>query len=148
MKILTTSTNAQTLSFIPRSYPSTVKLTLRDNSTNTTETISNLTLTQTKDTASISTAFSVSSAPLVEGRFYDLKIIEGTGANWNTFTTNWELASANWESVLANETTIYIDKIFCTDQTIDQSENSYYDINSGEYTQTTAYPDDDYIIIS
>ena len=148
MKILTTSTNAQTLEFIPRAYPSTVKITLRDNSTNASNTIENLTLTQTKDKASISTAFSVSSAPLVEGRFYDLKIIQGLGANWNTFTGNWEATTANWENVIASEATIYIDKIFCTDQTINQEDNNYYDINSGEYTQTTAYPDDDYIIIS
>jgi hypothetical protein len=148
MKILTTSTNAQTLEFIPRAYPSTVKITLRDNSTNASNTIENLTLTQTKDKASISTAFSVSSAPLVESRFYDLSIIQGIGQLWNTFTSNWEAATANWENVISSENTIYKDKIFCTDQTINQADNNYYDINSGEYTQTTAYPDDDYIIIS
>ena len=148
MKILTTSTNAQTLEFIPRAYPSTVKITLRDNSTNASNTIENLTLTQTKDKASISTAFSVSSAPLVESRFYDLSIIQGIGQLWNTFTSNWEAATANWENVISSENIIYKDKIFCTDQTINQADNNYYDINSSEYTQTTAYPDDDYIIIS
>ena len=148
MKILTTSTNAQTLEFIPRAYTSTVKITLRDNSTNASNTIENLTLTQTKDKASISTAFSVSSAPLVESRFYDLSIIQGIGQLWNTFTSNWEAATANWENVISSENTIYKDKIFCTDQTINQADNNYYDINSSEYTQTTAYPDDDYIIIS
>lgn len=148
MKILTTSAGNQTLTFVPREYPTSVKMTLRDTSTNASNSINNLTLTKSNDKASITTAFTVSTAPLVEGRFYDLSIIKGVGANWNTLTTLWEATSDNWESVTSTETTIYLDKIFCTDQTIDQSENSYYDINNGEYTQTTSYPSDDYIIIS
>lgn len=143
MKILTTSAAAQTLTFIPREYPATVKMNLRDTSTNTTSTVNSLTLTKSNDNASINTAFT-----LVEGRFYDVDIIKGIGANWNTFTTQWQLATDNWENIVSSEVVIYKDKIFCTDQTIDQANNSYYDINSGEYTETTSYPDDNYIIIS
>ena len=143
MKILTTSTSAQTLTFVPRSYPSEVIVTIRDTSTNTTTRTENVTLTKSNDKASISHAFS-----LVEGRFYDLKIIEGIGALWNTYNVLWEAASDNWESIVSSEENIYLDKIFCTDQTINQTDNNYYTINSGEYTETTSYPDDDYIIIS
>lgn len=143
MKILTTSTDAQTLTFVPRSYPSEVIVSIRDTSTNTTTRTENVTLTKSNDKASISTTFS-----LKEGRFYDLKIIEGIGALWNTYNVLWQAATDNWESIVSSEDNIYLDKIFCTDQTIDQSNNDYYTINSGEYTQTTSYPDDDYIIIS
>jgi len=143
MKILTTSTLAQTLTFAPRAYPSEVIVSIRDNSTNTTTRTENITLTQNNDNASISTTFS-----LKEGRFYDLKILQGIGALWNTYNVIWEAASDNWESITTSEETIYLDKIFCTDQTINQAENNYYTINSGEYTQTTNYPDDDYIIIN
>ena len=143
MKILTTSAAAQTLTFIPREYPATVKMNLRDTSTNTTSTVNSLTLTKSNDNASINTTFT-----LVEGRFYDVDIIKGIGANWDTFTTQWQLATDNWENIISSEVTIYKDKIFCTDQTINQANNSYYNINSGEYTETTSYPDDDYIIIS
>lgn len=143
MKILTTSTSAQTLTFAPRAYPSEVILSIRDNSTNTTTRTENVTLTKSNDNASISTTFS-----LKEGRFYDLKILQGIGALWNTYNVIWEAASDNWESITTSEETIYLDKIFCTDQTINQAENNYYTINSGEYTQTTNYPDDDYIIIN
>lgn len=143
MKILTTSTSAQTLTFAPRSYPSEVIVSLRDSSTNTTTRTENVTLTQTNDNASISTTFS-----LVEGRFYDLKILQGVGALWNTYTTEWQLATDNWESITTSEESIYLDKIFCTDQTVNQADNDYYTINSGQYTQTTSYPDDDYIIIN
>ena len=143
MKILTTSTSAQTLTFVPRSYPTEVILSIRDTSTNTTTRTENVTLTRSNDKASISHAFS-----LVEGRFYDLNIIEGIGALWNTYNVQWEAASDNWESIVSSEENIYLDKIFCTDQTINQADNNYYTINSGEYTETTSYPDDDYIIIS
>jgi len=143
MKILTTSTSNQTLSFLPREYPSTVKMTLRDNSTNATTTVNTLTLTKSNDNASITNAFA-----LVEGRFYDLNIIKGQGQLWNTLTTQWQLVTDNWENIVSSENVIYKDKIFCTDQTIDQLNDSYYDINSGEYTETTSYPDDDYLIIS
>ena len=143
MKILTTSNAAQTLTFTPRSYPSSVTVSIRDNSTNTTTRTQNVTLTRVKDNATISTTYT-----LVEGRFYDLKIIEGIGALWNQFTTNWEAATDNWENIISSEKDVYLDKVFCTDQTIDQSDNQYYTINDGEYTETTSYPDDDYIIIS
>lgn len=143
MKILTTSTSAQTLTFVPRSYPTEIILSIRDTSTNTTTRTENVTLTRSNDKASISHAFS-----LVEGRFYDLNIIEGIGALWNTYNVQWEAASDNWESIVSSEENIYLDKIFCTDQTINQADNNYYTINSGEYTETTSYPDDDYIIIS
>tara|TARA_E500000178_G_C17018347_1_gene754146 strand:- start:1457 stop:1888 length:432 start_codon:yes stop_codon:yes gene_type:complete len=142
MKILTTSTSAQTISFVPRVYPSQVNLKIRDNSTNTTTTAENLTVTKTNDTASVSTTFS-----LVEGRFYDLNVTRGIGSLWESFTTNWEAATDNWESILSSEETIYLDKIFCTDQTINQANNDYYTINSGDYTQTTDYPNDEYTII-
>ena len=65
------------------------------------------------------------------------------------YTNNsMELVTDNWENIVSSENVIYKDKIFCTDQTIDQLNDSYYDINSGEYTETTSYPDDDYLIIS
>jgi hypothetical protein len=48
--------------------------------------------------------------------------------------------------VLLNGSVIYKDKVFCTDQTINQSNNDYYDINENEYTTEDSY-DNDYIII-
>ena len=143
MKILTTSTSAQTITFAPRTYPSTVIVLIRDTSTNTTTRTESVSLTRTNDKASISTTFS-----LKEGRFYDLKILQGVGALWNTYNVIWEAATNTWENIITTEKDIYLDKVFCTDQTIDQSNNDYYTINNGVYTETTSYPDDDYIIIS
>ena len=42
-------------------------------------------------------------------------------------------------------TVIFRDKIFCTDQTIDQETNNYYDMNQGLYIENTS-GNNDYII--
>lgn len=112
---LTTSASAQTFKVIPRSYASTVSMILRDDSTNTSTTYSVSTTTD-KNYLVISKAL---SPVLVEGRFYDLTLKEGSNV-------------------------IYKDKVFCTDQTI-----LSYSVNNGEFTTPTgndAY-DNDYIVI-
>lgn len=115
MKHLTTSTDAQTILMIPRSYGSEGTLILRDDSTNeeTTEVVS---LTKTGEYLSLEHSFS-----LIEGRFYDFRI------------------------EISNDI-VYRDKIFCTDQDINQNVNDYYSVNEGEYTSESSF-DNDYIII-
>lgn len=112
---LTTSTDAQTIRIIPRSYATNVSLIFRDDSTNTEVTYSTTATTQSNYLV-ISESLS-----LTEGRFYDLTIKEGAEI-------------------------IYKDKVFCTDQTVDQDTNDYYSVNSGEYVSDTSY-DNDYIIL-
>jgi len=116
MKHLTTSTSAQTLKIIPRSYASTVSMILRDDSTNTSTTYGSISTSTDKNYLVITKAL---SPVLVEGRFYDMTVKEGSNV-------------------------IYKDKIFCTNQTI-----SSYSVNSGEYTVPTGNDqyDNDYIII-
>jgi hypothetical protein len=69
MKILTTSSEAQTLSFIPRAYSTSGSLVLRDDSTNEVLTSSE-TLTKVGEYLTISKVFS-----LVEGRYYDFSVV-------------------------------------------------------------------------
>jgi hypothetical protein len=113
---LTTSASAQTLKVIPRSYASSVSMILRDDSTNTLTTYSSISTSTDKNYLVVSQAL---SPVLVEGRFYDLTLKEGSNV-------------------------IYKDKVFCTDQTI-----SSYSVNNGEYTVPTGNDvyDNDYIII-
>ena len=113
---LTTSASAQTLKIIPRSYASSVSMILRDDSTNTSTTYSSISTSTDKNYLVVSQAL---SPVLVEGRFYDLTIKEGSNV-------------------------IYKDKVFCTDQTI-----SSYTVNSSEYTVPTGNDvfDNDYIVI-
>lgn len=88
MKVLTTSTDAQSLSIIPREYPATISIRLRDESTNEVTTYSDVATTSDKGYLNFSNAFS-----LTENVFYELSILSGSNV-------------------------IYKDKIFCTDQTI------------------------------
>ena len=113
---LTTSASAQTLKVIPRSYASSVSMILRDDSTNTSTTYSSISTSTDKNYLVVLQAL---SPVLVEGRFYDLTIKEGSNV-------------------------IYKDKVFCTDQTI-----SSYTVNSSEYTVPTGNDvfDNDYIVI-
>ena len=118
---LTTSASAQTIKIIPRSYASSVTMIVRDDSTNTSTTYSSVSATTDKNYLVISKAL---SPVLVEGRFYDLTVKEGASV-------------------------IYKDKIFCTSQTVNQANNDYYTVNSGEYTIPTGNDkhDNDYIIV-
>ena len=138
MIVLTTQTSEQTFNVIPREYVTDATICITDESTN--EEICVLT----------------------------------TGAEWNTNTFEWQLANYDWEDeagiVITNDlmyitmnlnliegrfydlkisnvsgTVIFRDKIFCTDQTIDQATNNYYDMNLGQYTINTS-GNNDYII--
>jgi len=57
---------------------------------------------------------------LKEGRFYDLKVYSGTNI-------------------------IYRDKVFCTDQSTNQSNNEHYSVNKDEYVQESG--NNDFIIL-
>lgn len=141
MIILTTSTGEQTLQVIPRLYPDDIIVTLRDESTNTIVSYTlenqewqdynenwNLAEFNWNDSAASfyednGYLYIIANLSLTEGRFYELTIKDNS-----------------------NNDVIYRDKVFCTDQTIDQDTNNYYSINSGQYTEEQSY-DNDYIII-
>lgn len=90
MKVLTTSTSAQQLEVIPRSYPSTITVKLRNEITNEVTTIPSISTTIVKGYLRFSTIYD-----LEESYFYELTILDGSSV-------------------------IYKDKIFCTNQEIDQ----------------------------
>ena len=90
MKVLTTSTDAQSMSIIPRIYASTISIKLRDESTNEVTTYSDVATTTDKGYLTFSNAYA-----LTENVFYELTILEGSSV-------------------------IYKDKVFCTDQTISE----------------------------
>jgi len=103
MIILTTSASAQQLKFIPREY-SADSIVITDNDTNTPVTYTGLTFATNKYYLQGNVIF---NPILVEGRFYTLKVLNGTSV-------------------------VYKDNIFCTDQAI-----STYSINDGVYTKNT-----------
>jgi len=139
MKILTTSTGDQTIRVIPRSYPDDLTIIVRDDSTNTETTY-----------------------------VLDSMEWENSDEEWQAVEMNWNDAGGYYEEndylvitnqyaltegrfydlTLKNELNeiIYKDKLFCTDQTIDESTNNYYTVNKDEYTVENTY-DNDYIIL-
>lgn len=153
MKVLTTSTNLQTIKVIPRVFTNSIVLKLRDDSTNDKvsfilpETIIN------KDYLEISNIFS-----LKEGRFYDLTVYKVNGsygqfkerviADSGTFVNNTCLYNFLDAQNLINTSSldiIYLDKIFCTDQAINQNTNNYYSVNKDEYVSKSG--NNDYIVL-
>lgn len=138
MKKLTTSTDPQTIQIIPRDYIDVATLVLRDDSTNT-SVIKEVEITTANGYSSITTDFE-----LKEGRFYDLQL-QNDANLWNTNLDQWQLANYNWEQSLPNDV-YYKDKIFCTDQRINQELREYYALNTGQFVTEESY-DNDYIII-
>lgn len=117
MIILTTSATAQSLSVIPRSYVSTFTLSIRDDSTNVEKTYS---ITNAVNSGNYLNFNNIFDPILVENHFYDLKLI-------------------------SNGEVIFKDRIFCTDQDIDQLNNDHYDLNSNEYLDYDGY-DNTYLV--
>ena len=117
MIILTTSATAQSLSVIPRSYVSTFTLSIRDDSTNVEKTYS---ITSAVNSGNYLNFNNIFDPILVENHFYDLKLI-------------------------SNGEVIYKDRIFCTDQDIDQLNSDYYNLNSNEYLDYDGY-DNTYLV--
>jgi hypothetical protein len=118
MKIITTS-GIKTFNVIPRQFISgTVDVLLIDN-----ETGRSFKNTPTAETVGNYMTFTVAFSTLTEGKFYTFEVnINPNGAN------------------------LYKDKVFCTDQTINQATNNYYSVNDGEYTTENSF-DNDYIIL-
>jgi len=116
MILLSTSADAQTLKVIPREYVTSATMSLRDDTTNTSVDYS-VSPTTNVNHLEISQALS-----LKEGRYYDLTLKKTDGS------------------------VIYKDKVFCTAQTVDQSNNDYYTVNKDVYTTDTSF-DNDYIIL-
>jgi hypothetical protein len=140
MKILRTTLDPQTIEFIPRRYNTTGTVAIRDESTNMIR-LYNSELTQVGDLLSITESFE-----LVEGRMYELAISSDPNV-WGNISTEWQLNDLLWDAISASiDYTVYRDKIFCTDENVDQRSLSYYKINKGQFISDDSF-DNDYIII-
>ena len=65
--------------------------------------------------------------------------ITRSGAAWNFATNSWNETTGNWDEVRApREVIIYRDRLFCTDQTISQGANEYYDVDKDVYKVSTS----------
>ena len=124
MKILTTSDTQQNIAIIPREFLSSYKLIVKDEAANEEVFNGEVTASANDNYRTLQVTF---DPVLKEGRFYTMEV----------------------RNRLVDTLIYYKDKIFCTDQTINQANNDYYDINKNEYDfdDTDASHSNDYIII-
>ena len=142
MIVLTTSALAQNLKVIPRTYGAEFTLSIRDDSTNVTETYE---VTSAVTSGNYLTFDQIFNPVLREGHFYDIKLYSDPNF-WNTNYFLWELYNEIWNIDTTNIVDIFKDRIFCTDQEIDQMDNLYYELNKGQYVTDNSY-NNDYIVI-
>jgi len=153
MKHLLPTTNTQTLNIIPRVYSVNVIIKLRDDSTDNEVSFVLPSAVINKNYLELSTALS-----LKEGRFYDLKVYdlkvsyksfkERVVSLGGTFEDNTCLLTFLQSDELLEATDldiIYRDKIFCTDQSTNQSNNEHYTVNKDVYKEQNG--NNDFIIL-
>ena len=116
MKLIATNGD-KTFKVIPRQFINgAITVTLTSESTGTV-----ITKTPTDSTDVNYMSFTVAFGTLTEADFYTLEIKNGT-------------------------VIIYKDRVFCTDQTVNQVNNDYYSVNDGVYNTENSF-DNDYIIL-
>ena len=141
MIILKTLSTTQTLTVIPREYTATFSMSVRDDSTNVTTIYEITTATTSGNYLVFNNTF---NPVLVEGHFYDIRLYVDYNF-WNTNFNLWESETTKWNETNTFVSEIFSDRIFCTDQTIDQANNEYYELNEGQYVYNNSY-DNDYIV--
>lgn len=153
MKHLLPISSTQSIKIIPREYSTSVTMVLRDDSTNDEVSFVLPTAVINKNYLELSAIFN-----LKEGRFYDLKVyqIKGSYEEFKkrvislsgTFENNTCLLTFLESEDLINTTDldiIYRDKIFCTSQSINQSNNEHYTVNKDQYKSKSG--NNDFIIL-
>jgi hypothetical protein len=141
MIILKTSALAQTLKVIPREYAASFSVDIRDDSTNVIKVYE----VTTAATVGNYLQFNLTFDPvLVENHFFDLRLYVDFNF-WNTNYNLWEDETTKWNELNTRVTEIFADKIFCTDQDINQLQNKYYKLNKGQYV-TSDSSNNEYIV--
>ena len=138
MKVLKPTTDTQTIKLIPRDYSQTTTVQLRDDQTNVT-TVYTPIVTKEEDYQVYTSVWN-----LEEGHYYDL-LVQNDFDIWGQNSDEWALSVNTWDDENYKVETNIVDKVFCTDQEIDQSEDKEYSINKGVYKSDLSY-DNEYII--
>tara|TARA_R110001632_G_scaffold72987_1_gene168366 strand:- start:1242 stop:1670 length:429 start_codon:yes stop_codon:yes gene_type:complete len=129
MIVFNTSTAAQTFKVIPRTYGAEFTMSITDDSTNTPIFYDITTATTDVNYLTFNQAF---NPILVEGHFYDIRFYSDYNY-WNTNYQLWENDNTFWNVDRTNDVTLFRDRIFCTDQDIDQMEDEHYNLNLDVY---------------
>ena len=134
MIILNASGISQTLSVIPRDYQGSFTMSVRDDSTNTSVFYN---VTDAVRVGNYLTFSNIFNPALRENHFFDLHLYSDYNV-WNTNYELWDLSSQIWNEEVST-TDFYKDWIFCTNQTINQENNEYYQLNKDRYLSYEGY---------
>ena len=140
MIVFNTSTTAQAFKIIPRSYAAEFTMSITDDSTNITVYYDITNAITDVNYLTFNQAF---NPILVEGHFYDIRLYSDYNF-WNTNYQLWENDNSFWNIDRTTDATLFRERIFCTDQSIDQIEDEYYDLNLGVYKTFNAANDNQY----
>jgi hypothetical protein len=146
--IVLTTTASQTLKVIPREYLGSFTIDVRDSSLNKSFTYFENTVTTNGNYMEFTNNYIDASSNSIfkEARFYDLDLYADFNF-WNTNLSLWQLYDELWQTDSDQKERIYRDRIFVTDQDIDQlNDNDHYNINKDQYTTNKSY-DNEYIVI-
>tara|TARA_B110000483_G_scaffold171564_1_gene202966 strand:+ start:352 stop:720 length:369 start_codon:yes stop_codon:yes gene_type:complete len=110
-------------------------MTIRDDSTNVVKSYDITTAGNAIATVGNYMTFNATFNPvLVENHFFDLKLFIDYNF-WNTNYSLWQLYDVKWNTDDGQVVDIFNDKIFCTDQDVDQlNQNDYYKLNKDQFT--------------
>jgi len=140
MIVFNTSAIAQAFKIIPRSYAAEFTMSITDDSTNITVYYNITNAITDVNYLTFNQAF---NPILVEGHFYDIRLYSDYNF-WNTNYQLWENDNSFWNIDRTTDATLFRERIFCTDQSIDQIEDEYYDLNLGVYKTFNAANDNQY----
>ena len=140
MIVFNTSATAQAFKIIPRSYAAEFTMSITDDSTNITVYYNITNAITDVNYLTFNQAF---NPILVEGHFYDIRLYSDYNY-WNTNYQLWENDNSFWNIDRTTDVTLFRERIFCTDQSIDQIEDEYYDLNLGVYKTFNAANDNQY----
>lgn len=146
--IVLTTTASQTLKVIPREYLGNFTIDVRDTSLNKRFTYWEDTGTKSGNYYTFTNSYvdSEGATIFIENRFYDFELY----ADFNYFNTNlslWEMYDEIWQTDSDQKERMYKDRLFCTNQDIDQlNDNDHYQLNKGQYTTNDSF-DNEYIVI-
>lgn len=148
--IVVNTNKTQTLKVIPRDYLGAFTIDVRDTSLNKNFTYFNNTSTTVGNYLQFEQTYVNNASDLAsifkEARYYDLELYADFNY-WNTNLSLWEMYDELWQVDSNQKERIYKDRIFCTDQDIDQlNDNEHYEINKGEFTTNNSY-DNEYIVV-
>lgn len=146
--IVLTTTASQTLKVIPREYLGSFTIDVRDSSLNKSFTYFEDTVTTNGNYMEFTNNYIDASSNSIfkEARFYDLDLYADFNF-WNTNLSLWQLYDELWQTDSDQKERIYRDRIFVTDQDIDQlNDNDHYNINKDQYTTNNSY-NNEYIVV-